>query len=224
MSDSLDSVLLPQHLADLLGSGLTDANIAELGFYSESDPQQVAKLLRWGYPAKKLGACLCIPFFDASGKRTNYVRVKPDNPRSKSGKDGTVKVYKYESPCKTGNRVYFTSVARAALSDPTIPLFLTEGEKKAAKASQEGFACLGLVGVYGFQKKRNAGDDGRKSGPRELIPDLASVGWKGRTVYVVYDSDAASNPKVLLAEYHLADTLRAQGANVLAVRLPEGGA
>ncbi len=119
---------------------------------------QVARYLNWKYPAKLLGPCLCIPFYGPDGKFLDYVRVKPDKPRP--GKNGK-KPPKYESPVKEPNRVYFPPLTRGAtLNDPTIPLLITEGEKKAAKADQEGFRCLGLVGVYGFQNKREKNDDG----------------------------------------------------------------
>ncbi len=209
--------LLPQHLADLTRSGLSDEQIRRCGFRSESDPSAVAELLGWKTPAKYLGPCLCIPFPAPDGKATRYVRVKPDRPRTLNGKTA-----KYESPRKAPNRAYLPPGTRAALADPSAPLLLTEGEKKAAKADQDGFPCVGLVGVWGWQSKRPAGADGRKAGPRVLIPDLAAVAWAGRSVSVVFDSDAADKPEVRWAEWHLAQTLQALGADVRAVRLPPG--
>lgn len=213
---SLDH-LLPQHLADLRQSGLSDDQIRRCGFRSESDPAAVAKLLGWTSPAKKLGPCLCIPFPGSDGRPTGYVRVKPDRPRTLGGKR-----VKYESPRKAPNRAYLPPGTLAALADPSAPLLLTEGEKKAAKADQDGFPCVGLVGVNGWQTKRPTGAGGTKAGPRELIPDLAAVAWAGRRVYVVYDSDAADKPEVRWAEWHLAEALRAAGADVRVVRLPPG--
>jgi hypothetical protein len=209
--------LLPQHLADLRDSGLSDSQIAACGFYSESAPAAVAKVLGWKRPAAGLGACLCFPFRDRGGNDTGHVMVKPDQPRQKNGK-----AVKYESPAGKPLRVYIPPNTRAALADPSVPLLLTEGMKKAAKADQEGFACLGLVGVYGWQTKRPAGPDGKKSGPRELIPDLAAVAWAGRAVTIVYDSDLADKPDVARAEWHLADALGRLGAVVKVARLPGG--
>ena len=82
------------------------------------------------------------------------------------------------------------------LADPTKPLILTEGEKKAAKAMQEGFPTIGLVGVWGWQKKRKGND-----APRELIPDLAGVTWEGRSVHLCYDSDLGEKKDVAYAEW-----------------------
>lgn len=210
--------LLPQHLTDLRSSGLSDAQIAACGFYSEDDPAAVAKLLNWKGSAERLGPCLCIPFTAPDGKATGYVRVKPDNPR----KDKNGKPAKYESPRDAPNRPFFPPATRAVLSDPAILLLVTEGEKKCAKADQDGFPCIGLVGVYGFQKKRHTGKDGKKAGRRELLPDLAAVAWAGRKVCIVYDSDAVQKPGVQWAEFHFAEALAPLGADVRAVRLPSG--
>ncbi len=217
VSDSLDSILLEHHLADLRRSGLSNEQIRRCGFRSSSNPVHVAKWLRWTSPAKTLVPCLCIPFHGADGKALGYVRVKPDKPRK--SKDGG-KTIKYESPKGAANRSYFPPATRAALADSSIPLLVTEGEKKSAKADQEGFACIGLVGVYGFQKARPKDANGKGQGPRELIPDLAAVAWRGRKVFIAYDSDLTEKEGVQWAEFHLAETLQLTGADVLAVRIP----
>lgn len=213
--------LTKEHLADLKASGLSGETIAASGFYSEKDPAKVSKLLNWDNPADALGVCLVFPFFDAEGKPTGYTRVKPDRPRrdKKKGKPA-----KYESPCGASNRAYFPPGTRTVLKDPSAPLVITEGEKKAAKADQEGFPCIGLVGVYGWQKKRAEGKDGMKQGPRELIDDLAGIPWQRRRVYVCFDSDAAANKNVRLAEKHLAEVLCQHGVTPYVIRLPAGPA
>jgi hypothetical protein len=98
--------------------------------------------------------------------------------------------------------------------------------KKAAKADQEGFPCLGLVGVEAWSKPRKKDTTGRRRGKHELLPDLAAVVWKGRPVTIVYDSDLTEKPEVSRAECSLAQALTAAGAKVKVVRLPHrpGGA
>src|SRR5205085_10589883 len=59
-------------------------------------------------------------------------------------------------------------------------------------------------------------------GPRLFIPDLAAVVWAGRTLFVVFDSDAATNPNVRAAERALVAALTVAGAIVRVVRLPGG--
>ena len=199
--------LLPQHLADLRDSGLSDETIRACGFRSTTDAEEIKGILRWKASAERLGPCLVIPFFYADGTQiSGYARLKPDCPIS----DTKGKVRKYESPKGLPNRVFLPPHTRTVLQTSGIDILITEGEKKAAAADQHGFACLGLVGVYGWKK------DG------ELIPDLTCVTWQDRRVFILFDSDAARNPKVRTAERHLAEALRRLGARSIIVRLPEG--
>ena len=210
--------LTPRHLADLRKSGLSDEQIAACGFHSLQAPASIQAALRWKNYKGELGDCLAIPFFDAAGKSTGYCRLKPDNPRK--GKDG--KEIKYESPKGLSNRAFLPPGTLTALSDPLAPLILAEGEKKAAAADQTGFACIGLVGVYGWHKKWAKDKDGKPTGQRELIGDLASIPWQGRPSVLCYDSDAANNPHVRQAEWFLAEILARYGAALKVIRLPPG--
>src|SRR5262245_14085840 len=101
--DSLDLLLLPQHMADLRKSGLSDEQIRCCGFRSSVDGAQIAGWLHWKTSAKSLGPCLCIPFYGPDGNALEYVRVKPDKPRTSKKKDGG-KPIKYESPIGAANR------------------------------------------------------------------------------------------------------------------------
>ena len=204
-SAAANGKLLPQHLADLRKSGLSDVQITRCGFHSLQAPASVQKALRWNRYSGELGACLAIPFVDAEGKPTEYCRLKPDRPRKSKG-DG--KTIKYESPKGTSNLPYYPPGTLAALQDTSVPLIMTEGEKKSAKADQESFACIGLVGVFGWQKKRATSKVGELQGERELIDGLALIAWKGRLVFLCFDSDVATNPNVRLAEWHLVETMR----------------
>lgn len=210
--------LTPRHLADLRNSGLCDEQIAHCGFHSLIAPASIQKALAWKRYNGELGDCLAFPFSDEAGKPTGYCRLKPDCPRK--GKDDA-KPIKYESPKGSSNRAYFPPGTPAALHDPSAPLVITEGEKKAAKADQELCPCIGLVGVFGWQKKRAKDKDG-KLGERELIDDLARLAWQGRPVFLCFDSDGATNPNVRVAEWHLAATLQRCGAVVRIARLPVG--
>jgi len=206
---------LPQHLEDLRRSGLSDEQIVTCGFRSEADPAKWSKLLNWKTSHSDSGGAMCIPYFGADGTPLDYVRLKRDKPRMKQGNP-----IKYESPKGSKNRAYVPPGTRAASTDPTKPMIVTEGEKKAAKADQEGFACVGLTGVYGWQNKRPKDDAGKGMGERQLIPDLAAIAWHGRSVFIAFDSDIIENPNVQWAECFLAEALTKAGANVKAVRIP----
>jgi hypothetical protein len=172
--------LLPQYLADLKKSGLSHETIPACEFRSITDSKELQAILRWKKYLGGLGAALCIPYQDAQGNLTGYNRLKPDSPRK--SKDG--KVVKYEAPKGASNQAYFPPGTHAALNDPACPLIITEGEKKAAKCYQEGFPCIGLPGVWSWQKKRARGPDGKPTGERELLDVLAAIPWQGRTVFL----------------------------------------
>jgi hypothetical protein len=206
-------LLTPQHLADLRASGLSDDTIHAAGLYSVTDADTVKQLLGWKWSAAKLGSCLVFPFAQDGG----YTRVKPDRPRMSHGR-----VAKYEAPAGQPNRAYFPPGVAATLADPGASVIICEGEKKSLCGAQHGFACVGLVGVWSWCKRRSRNAAGRGVGRFQLIADLDAVSWSGRTVCIAFDSDAADKPDVQWAEHHLAETLAARGAEVLIVRLPPG--
>ena len=200
-------------------SGLSDEQIARCSFHSPQAPVSVQEALHWNRYKGELRDCLAIPFVDAEGKPTGYVRLKPDCPR-KGKQDG--KPIKYRSPRDQPIEPSWPPGTLAALKDPLAPMIFVEGEKKAAKADQDGFPCIGLVGVYGWQKERAKDKDGKPQGDRELIDDLAMIPGKADSCYLSFDSDAATNPNVRQAEWRLAETLARKGAIVKVIRLPQG--
>ncbi|MFO0847208.1 MAG: DUF3854 domain-containing protein [Gemmataceae bacterium] len=209
--------LLPHHQDALLRRyGLAPGQIDRCGFYSETDPRAIEHLLRWKGGADQLGAALIIPFCDVNGRPLAYCQVRPDRPLPGKGD----KPRKYESPKGQKPRLYVPPGTRAALTDPAISLLITEGPFKAAAADQHGFPCVALTGVTCWQQAREKGADGKATGQRVMIPDLAAVTWTGRRVYIVFDSDATDNVNVQWAEWHMARALSAAGADVRVVRLP----
>ncbi|MCG2684363.1 MAG: DUF3854 domain-containing protein [Planctomycetales bacterium] len=206
------TLLLPHHRTHLHLSGLSDASIADAGFYSETDPAAVMRLLRWQRPAVELGACLILPFFHGDGSRNGFARIRPDRPRADG--DGVVK---YEQPRGVSPRVYFPPAAAAAIADVTQALGITEGEKKSLAATQVGCPCVGLCGVWSWQKPGS-----KTNGDRELIADLAAIQWRGRAVWLCFDTDEKRNPNVNFARAELARVLTDLGARVVFVDLPHG--
>jgi len=203
----------PTHLTELTASGITPEMAIAAGLYTESDPSAVSKLLNWNKPAKSLGPCLVFPYFDQDGKPLGYHRLKPTHPRMEQKKDGSSKPIKYEAPRGVPNRLFIPASTRAVLNTSHDPLIITEGEKKSLCADTNGFPSVSIPGVWAWPARSN-------SNRKQFIPDLAAVPWKGRKVYVVFDSDAATNPKVQQAESALAGVLRGHGATVRVVRLP----
>jgi putative DNA primase/helicase len=199
------------HLAELRASGLTPETIKAAGIYSAADGE-ITEIVGWKPGTHHWGRGYVIPFSDG------YARVKLDSPRA--GRDG--RVIKYEAPKGAPNRAYFPPgmLERIAAANEII---ITEGEKKALAGAQAEFVTIGLSGVWNWQQKRLRDDLGRPFGERKLIPDLAAISWKGKLVFITFDSDMGHKPDVQLACIRLAEVLKEKGAEVLIVALPQVG-
>ncbi len=171
--------LSPHHLEDLRRSGLSDDTIEALGFYSATAAQGKAIL---GFDA---GPGLVIPYPCVGGAKP-FWRVKPDNPPIIEGKPA-----KYLSPKGAMVRAYIPPKSWEALKDPKTPVIISEGEKKAAKADQEDFPCIGLGGVWSFYQEHR------------LISELAQLQWRGRPTIIANDSDITEKSEVKEATFIL---------------------
>ena len=209
--------LLPQHIDDLRRSGLTDETISAAGLRSEVDPVAVQWILNWQRPATGLGPCLIFQFRHVDGTLNGFARVKPDAPRLENGKP-----VKYEQPRQAELRPYFPPGTISTIADPAAAVGICEGEKKALAADQAGLPCIGLTGVFAWQKARPKNAKGRGVGERKLIDDLAAIQWRGRPVWICFDSDEKRKPNVNLARCELARVLCELGADVRFVDLPLG--
>lgn len=216
------SRLSQKHLDDLRKSGLSDETIAACKFATIRDSNEVKRILKWkNRDARPLGEALGIPYFRPDGSlipAKEFARLKPNSPRP--NEDG--KPVKYESPIGSGMKLYLPPWINLQLQDVSAPLHFTEGEKKAAKAAQEGFACVGLGGVWSWVKPCPKGADGKRTEPYELHPDFDAIALTGREVFIEFDSDLAENPKVQKAELEFGQCLIGRGAVVRLVRLPNG--
>lgn len=201
------TILNPNHQADLAGSGLSSETIEAAGIYSESDGRKLAGITNRKKWDRKYGSALVFPFYDEAGAIVLH-RVKPDNRPQRNGKPGP----KYLSPSGATVRAYFPPGMNGELHDTTKDMALTEGEKKSLAIRQAGLACIGLTGVDCWHTKKSSA----------LLPDLARIEWKGRRVFIVFDSDAAENENVATNERLLAGVLKNHGAEVKIVRIPPG--
>lgn len=210
-------MLEQRHLDELRASGLSDETIEASGIYSVSDTE-IAKILKWQPKDFNWGTGFAIPYPSRNGD-ASYARIKLDF--SRHNRNG--KAIKYESPAKSKTRAYIPDAVHNALRDPTAEVVITEGCKKCLCIIQHGWTCIGLPGVWAWQKPRPKTEGGRGYGRRELIDDLKAINWAGRPVVITFDSDAASNPLVQMAVWRLAEALMALGAKVHIAQLPQDG-
>jgi len=112
---------------------------------------------------------------------------------------------KYLSRKGGGNHPYILKQLEETLSNytPGKSVFITEGEKKAAKATLEGFPCIGLAGVFNFKDKDN-----------DFLTELEHYVWKNKLVYIVFDSDITHKYEVRRAKLRLSIELSNKGAKV----------
>lgn len=200
-------------------SGLTEAYIDASNCYRiEADSQVVASGLGLKPTEENLqricyaGPWLEITYLDPRRPWLTWAsRFKPRVPfKLDSGESAKYLTRKGQKP-----RVYFPSIPPTSKSwnDLAVPLIITEGEKKADAANQAGFVAVSIPGVWAWTSRN-------PSQRRNLINDLKRVPVADRDVYLVFDSDLRTNPKVRRALNELADALFDRGANVHVVYLP----
>lgn len=194
-----------RHLSE--GSGIADVIIRERGYRSVLEEAELEKL---GFsPSQQRPPGIVVPLWGVDGREVGW-QFRPDNPRI----DRRGRPVKYETPAGSANRLDCPPSCREKLGDPGIPLWVTEGCKKADALASRGACAVSLTGVWGF-KGRN------ERGGITLLADWDHIALKGRTVYIAFDSDIVTKEPVRKALEHLGEHLRRKGARVSIVRLPE---
>jgi hypothetical protein len=120
------------------------------------------------------------------------------------------KPQRYFQPVGSAPQLYLPPRAWAARTDASVQLLGTEGEKKSAKADQEGLACFGLGGLWNWLMG---------GAPIEA---LDAIEWYSREVLLVPDARVWLKPELLFAVYALGRELVGRGASVRALKLPLG--
>lgn len=206
----IEDALAERHIQELReSSGISDDVIKVRGYRTVEDAATLAGL-GFAKPQRRVPGLL-VPTFSPGGEVVAH-QFKPDNPRKV--KD-TGRQIKYETP--KGSRVWVNvppGVA-AALSDVAVPLWITEGAKKADAAVTAFLCCVSLQGVDCW---RGSLPDGGK-GP---LPEWDDIALVGRQVFVAFDSDAMTKDSVKTALDSLTSFLSSRGALVSWVVLPQG--
>jgi len=201
-------------LEKLKSSGITEAQSEKLKIETVSC-KKTAKLFRG---AKTLD-CLKLNYFGPDGKPLSDIPEGKPFFRVRYLEDskefGGIKSFRYSQPPNTLPVTYFPQGFTRwgdIIDDAEVPLVVTEGELKAAKASIEGFNCIGLGGVHNWRALKKGVD---------WLPSLDLIKWERRNVYVCFDSDYRTNPAVCSALKSFADALHQRGAFAYLVSLPQ---
>jgi hypothetical protein len=201
--------LHPEALEDLRRSGLSDATIAEAGLYTPA-PGDLPRLLS-ARLVDQVRHVLVFPYDEIGHgglwrRAEDFVRCKLFPPVS----DGQGHTIRYYQRGGTPPRLYIPVRARATLADPSVPLLIAEGEKKALKANQEGLGCVAVAGLWNWQTA------GRP------IADLDRIDWYEREAVIVPDSDVWTRPDLLQPVFALGKELEGRGAKVTVLKLTAG--
>jgi hypothetical protein len=137
---------------------------------------------------------------------------RPDTPRL--GKDQ--QPIKYELPKGAGVRLDCPPRCQPMLANPTISLWVTEGQKKAGALASHSLCVIAMLGVWNFKGKNPF------SGTT-LLADWGYIALKSREVRIVFDNDVMAKPSVRKALDRLVEHLQRKGAHVTAIYLPQAG-
>jgi len=201
--------VFPQHQALLAASAISPEVARERGYVSADSRKMLERYGFAGYQQRV--PALVIPVRDVTGAIAIY-QARPDSPRVSRS---TFKPVKYETPGKSRMVLDVPVRVRAQLGDPAIPLWITEGCRKADSAVSAGLCCIALLGVWNWR--------GRNSADATIaLGDWESIALKERRAYIAFDSDVMVKPSVRGALERLGRFLASRGADVRYVYLPEG--
>lgn len=212
--------LSPEHIAALHASAISDPVISARGYRTIVDAEELEP---YGFTrAQRRAPGLLLPVCPVDGGNGLYV-YRPDNPivkekRRERNKDGThpCSVLKYLLPQGAAVRIDCPPICRPNLADPRIPLWITEGQKKADSLASHGQCAIALLGVWNF-KGRN------EFGGTTILADFDYIAFNNRDVRIVFDSDVMTKPEVRQALDRLTEHLQRKGAQVSAVYLQPNG-
>jgi len=204
MADTLrEYVEYPHHRHMLMEeSGIDPAVVAERGYHTVKTKAELARL-GFSKPQQRVPA-LVIPMYSPVGELVTH-QMRSDAPRQ----NGEGKVIKYEMPAGSSIRLDVHPSQTERVEDTSVPLWITEGVKKADSLVSRGQCTVALQGVWCWQK------DGVP------LRDWEDVRLWGRSVCVIFDSDVATNPKVQTALEGLVGFLRSRGSRVGVAYLPD---
>lgn len=205
--DAWRAGLLPHHLKMIRDSAISDEVGAARGYRSIENRTE---LLAMGFSDEQARVpCLYVPAHSPGGMICPFIR--PDDPRYRD--DG--KVVKYDRPGGSRNLLdVCPGTPEDWLTDPNLPLIITEGSRKVDAGVTAGWPVVGLLGVWGWLTEVNGG--------KFPLADFREVMIPARQLYIAFDSDAITKNEVYQAEIELANLLRSRQGIVRFMVIPEG--
>ena len=201
-------MIVDHHLDMLAASSITAEHASARGYETIRDPRRLAELGITKAGQRTQG--LLVPQLRVDGSTWGY-QYRPDSPRERNGK-----TVKYETPINQRNGIDVPPGVGPKLGDPSVPLWVTEGVKKADAGALAGLCIVALPGVWSWRGKNT-------SGGKVAVPDWHDIALNGRRVILAFDGDVARKESVRKALSELARYLTSKGAHVEYLHLPEAG-
>jgi hypothetical protein len=202
------SRLAEHHLVQLAASGITAEHAALRGYETIRDPRRLAEI---GIPkAGQRTQGLLVPQLRVDGSTWGY-QYRPDHPRERGGK-----IARYETPIGQRNGIDIPPGVAPRLGNPAVPLFITEGVKKADSGALQGLCIVDVPGVWSWKGKPHPG-----ASCTVAVADWHDIALNGRRVILAFDGDIARKPAVQKANRELAGYLKSKGAKVEYLHLPD---
>ena len=199
--------LLPQHADLLTASAISDEVAKARGYRSV---EQKARLTELGFSSTQARVpALLIPIWNVRGEIALY-QTRADEPRIVDGK-----AVKYETPLRSRTVLDAPPPCRENIGNPGVPLFVTEGIRKADAAASLDLCCIALLGVWNFRGSN-------ESGGTTALADWESIAVNGRLIYIVFDSDVMTKISVYQALARLKAFLESRHADIRLIYLPAG--
>jgi hypothetical protein len=203
--------LFPYHAEMLAASKITPEQVRQRGYVSV-DRENKKRLAEIGVTkAGRKTPGLLVPSLRKDGSTWGY-QYRPDFPRL----NRTGKPVKYETPFGQRNGIDVPPGVGHQLDDPLIPLWVTEGTKKADAGAVAGLCIVALPGVWSWRSQNGQGG-------KTAIADWHDVALNGRRVILAFDSDVVRKKSVRRALDELAGYLTSKGAMVEYLHLPDNG-
>jgi uncharacterized protein (DUF927 family) len=224
---------LTQHDINKLETSYITPDLAQQALLRRVDSAEGGMLM--GRNGKGNYSGIIFPYLWPGNPAVREYRLRRDHPDLVLQQDGNHKEEnKYLSPPQRSPMLYLVPGTQPAwLTDVTLPVTIPEGEKKTISlyrlafhdtpADKPRFLPVGISGVWNWR-----GTVGKASGPsggrldvKGPIPDLDNIEWKGRDVYIIFDTNVQTNPNVKQARKALARELSGRGAKIYFVNLPQ---
>lgn len=154
----------------------------------------------WAWREESAFPGLLIPLYRVTGERIG-AQFKPGQPQPHGEK-----TMKYASPVGTKPRLDVPPTVAPIVRPKEIgqvrgiPLWITEGVKKADSLASHGLAVVSLSGVFNWRSRLGT------------LGDWEEIPLKGRTIVICFDADARHNRMVLMAMRRLGMWLESRGA------------